>query len=178
MQEEKKRYKVDKVRKSIPTQPSLWIPIPTNPNIFARKPTSKDKKGIGKFESREKTPRFCKTLSQYSASRSTGLRSQRTRPPRRENPHNTKDNIKQRQRIRDKPTHSTHPCHGTEHPRRAIRAPPNRGRSQKIPEKSIHGDQNTNQCSQHQRQEAISQHAGGAGERQGSREMANSGGGG
>lgn len=115
--------------------------------------------------------RTCVNQSPLFSSR-TRLRSQRPGATRREDTHNSKNDVEQSQGIRHKTPHATHACHRAEHPRRTICAPANSGNGQEIAEHGVHGNQDTNETGEHQRKEAVAQHASGAWEGQSSREMA------
>lgn len=102
---------------------------------------------------------MCETLRSYVSS-SSGLRSQSTTSTRRKDAHDPEYEIKQGQRIRYQATHATHPSHGAKHPRGTVRAPPHGGGGQEVPEHGVHGDQDSDETSQHERQETVPQHAG------------------
>lgn len=95
------------------------------------------------------------------------LRGQRATAPRRKNTHDAKHDIEQRQRVRNKPPHPAHPSDRTEHARAAVRAPTDGRRRQEIAKHGVHGDQDPDKTGQNERQEAISQDAGGPREGQG-----------
>lgn len=118
------------------------------------------------------TPSILQTDRETDSLSSPRGNSQRPTPPRRENPHNAKNDIEQRQRIRDQTTHTAHAGDSTEHAGRAIRAPADGGRGEKIPEQGIHGEQDAQETGQDERQEAVAQDAGGAREGERRREVA------
>lgn len=91
---------------------------------------------------------------------------QRPRPLTREYPHDAEPHIEQAQRIRHQPPHTAHPAHRAEHLTATIRAPANRQRANHVPRRRIHRQHHAHEASQHEREEAVTQHAGAAGKRQ------------
>lgn len=123
---------------------------------------------------------MCLQLTRLVSSRLNELSSPRLlrqspTPPGRENAHNPKHNIEQRQRIRHQPAHPTHPSHSAEHPGRAIRAPPDSRGGQEVPEHGIHGDQDADETGEDKRKETVAQYAGRAWKGKGCGEVANDG---
>jgi hypothetical protein len=98
--------------------------------------------------------------------RRSRLRRQRPTPPRREDPHDPKDHVEQRKRIRHQASHAAHASDGTEHAGTAVRAPADGGRCEQVAEHGVHGEQDADQGRQHQWEETVAQHAGGAREGQ------------
>lgn len=91
---------------------------------------------------------------------------QPTGPLTREYPHDPKPNIKQPQRIRHQPSHAPHPPHRAEHLTAAISAPANRQRADHVPGRRIHRQRHAHATREHERQQAVPQHAGAPGEGQ------------
>lgn len=91
---------------------------------------------------------------------------QRATPFTRENPHDAKAGVEQAQRIRHQPPHTPHPAHRAKHAAATVRAPANRQRAEHIPAQRIHGRDHAHQTRQHEREEAVPEDAGAAGERE------------
>ena len=96
---------------------------------------------------------------------------QRSDTPTRENSHDPKARVEQRQRIHDKPPHTVHPSNGAKHATRAHRTPADRHTRHNVAKTSIKIRNNTNKRRNHEWEKTVSQHTGGARVRQGRREM-------
>ena len=84
----------------------------------------------------------------------------RAGPFTRKYDHDAKPDVKQSQRVRDKPTHRAHPSHGAEHATAAIRTPHDCSAANHVPARAIHGRHDAHQADYDQRQQAIPQHRG------------------
>lgn len=91
---------------------------------------------------------------------------QPTRPFTRKDAHDAEADVKEAERVRDQPAHAAHAADGAEHFAAAVRAPADGEGADDVAGGGVHGQDDADEARQDEREEAVAQDAGAAGERQ------------
>lgn len=91
---------------------------------------------------------------------------QATSAPAREDAHDAEADVEQRQRVGDEGAHAPHAADGAEHAGRAVRAPHDGEAREYIARQGVHREEDAHERGQHQRQQTVAEHRGGAREGQ------------